>query len=506
MQDSDWSALVAHLTEAETLSGVLGVLGWDEQTYMPPKAAALRGSQVALLSRLHHERITDERIGRWLERLESDPNTSADPVRRACLRNLGRLYRSERRVPSALVGALAEAKSRGFQAWIEAKKTSRFDCFAPILKELLDLSRKRAEAIDRKRHPYEVMLEQFDPGTSVESLRAMFARLRHGLVPLIEAIAKTEPPPPLGGGFDVDRQWILSREVAAALGYDLEGGRLDRSEHPFSTGQGAGDVRITANLIESDLLSGLGGTIHETGHALYEQGLPSALVGTTVREAASYGLHESQSRFWENFIGRSRPFATWLATKVESHFPGREYPVGLGCAEALFRANNRVVPGLVRVFADEVTYNLHIIIRFELELALFEDKLTVDELPVAWNQKYHEYLGVTPPDDARGVLQDVHWSGAAFGYFPSYTLGNLYAASLGAAIEEAIPDLWRRVERGDFAPILGWLREHIHQKGHLLEAPEIVRAAVGDRDHVEDLLTYLWGRQGAMYGVTRPRA
>ena len=313
MQASEWSALVAHLTEIETLDGVMGVLGWDEQTYMPKKAAALRGAQLALLSRLHHERSTDERIGRWLAQLEKDPATARDPVRSACLRNLGRAYRREKRVPAALVDQMARARSEGFQAWIDAKQSSSFERFAPVLQTLLDLSRRRAEAIDPSRHPYEVLLEQYDPGTSVESLRAMFGRLREGLVPLIDAISRQPQQPELDGGWDEAKQWALSRDVSAALGYDFEGGRLDRSEHPFSTGQGPGDVRITAHLDPDDLLSGLGGTIHETGHALYEQGLPAQHTGTTVREAASYGLHESQSRFWENYVGRSRPFAAWLA-------------------------------------------------------------------------------------------------------------------------------------------------------------------------------------------------
>lgn len=497
MQATEWSALVAHLSEIEILEGVMGVLGWDEQTYMPPRAAELRGAQQALLSRLSHERITDERIGRWLEVLEG--TASKDPVRAACVRNLGRTYRREKRVSPELVDKLARARSEGFQAWIEAKKTSRFDRFAPILQTLLDLSRERALAIDKKRHPYEVLLEQFDPGTSVDGLRTTFARLRNGLVPLIEAIAKAEPLPALGGSWDVGRQWALSREVATTLGYDFEGGRLDESEHPFTTGQGQGDVRITAHLVANDLLSGLGGTIHETGHALYEQGLPNEHAGTTVREAASFGLHESQSRFWENFVGRSRPFSAWLATRIAAHFP--ESPVEV---DRLYRALNRVEPGLIRVAADEVTYNLHIIIRFEIELALFEGTLKVKDLPEVWNAKYREYLGVSPPDDARGVLQDVHWSGGAFGYFPSYTLGNLYAASLGAAMQSEVPDLWAKVEGGDFAPILVWLREKVHRQGHFLEAPEIIRAAVGERDHVEDLLAYLWGRQGALYGVKRP--
>ena len=352
------------------------------------------------------------------------------------------------------------------------------------------------EAIDPARHPYDVALEDFDPGTTLASLREMFARLRDGLGTLLEAIAARPQLPALDASFDAATQVALHRRVAAALGYDFDAGRLDHAEHPFTSGHGPGDVRITTHIEPDDLLGSLGGTIHETGHALYEQGLPGDLAGTTVAEAASFGLHESQSRFWENFIGRSRPFCEWLAGVVREHFP--DAPVD---GETLFRASNRVDTSLIRTAADEVTYNLHIIVRFELEVALFEGALAVKDLPEAWNARYAEYLGVTPPDDARGVLQDVHWASGAFGYFPSYTLGNLYAASLGATLERELPDLWERVGRGELGPVLAFLRERVHEKGHLEEAPTIVRAAVGERDHVADLLSYLRGRHGALYGV-----
>ncbi len=492
--ETSWDALVDHIGSIETLRGVLGTLGWDEQTMMPPNAQKLRGRQRALLSRLAHDRMTDPRIGDWLADLED----AEDPVQRACHRNLGRVYRRERRVPGELVDQLARARSDGFAAWIDAKKHADFSRFAPHLSTLLDLSRRRAEAIDPDRHPYEVLLEEFDPGTSVASLRAMFARLRDGLTPLLSAIATRPQIPVLDTPLDTTKQKALHSDVAAALGYDFDGGRLDHAEHPFTTGLGQGDVRITTHIMERDLLGGLGSTIHEAGHGLYEQGLPYQHTGTTVAHAASYGLHESQSRFWENFIGRSAPFCRWLATRVEAHFPG----AGID-GELLFCASNRVERGLIRVQADEVTYNLHVIVRFELELALFEGTLAVDDLPAAWNARYEEYLGVQPPDDTQGVLQDVHWSGAAFGYFPSYTLGNLYASSLGAKLESELPDLWSRVEAGDFAPVLAFLREHVHQHGHLHEAPDVIHAAVGERDHVDDLLTYLWDRHGTLYGVTR---
>jgi carboxypeptidase Taq len=493
MSDS-WTELVEHVRRIETLSGIMGTLGWDEQTMMPPKAAELRGAQQALLSGILHQHVTDERVARWLAELEG----ATDPVKAACRRNLGRDYARERRVPASLVTELARARSEGFAAWIEGKRTSSFATFAPKLEKLLDLSLRRAEAIDPKRHPYEIVLEEFDPGTSVDALRLMFSRLKNGLTPLLDAIAARPQLPRFDRELDPAGQSKLMRDVAEGLGYDFGAGRIDTAEHPFTSGHGAGDVRITTKIEPRDLLSGLSGTIHETGHALYEQGLPHAWDGTTAAMAASFGLHESQSRFWENYIGRSRPFCTWLSERIAKHLP----PID---ADTLYRAANRVERGLIRVRADEVTYNLHIIIRFELEIALFEKTLSIADLPEAWNARYEQYLGVTPPNDAQGVLQDVHWSGASFGYFPSYTLGNLYAASLGAALERELPDLWERVERGDFSAVLGFLRERIHSKGHLTEAPEIVRAAVGERDHVEDLLAYLWRRHGALYGVERPR-
>ncbi len=489
-----WDALVEHVGRIETLEGVMGTLGWDEQTMLPPKGSALRGAQRALLAELSHGWTTDPRIEGWLAELEG----AADPVQRACRRNLGRTYTRERRVPPELVGAMARAESEGFQAWIEAKRDSDFARFEGPLTRILELSLRRAEAIDPRRHPYEVTLEAFDPGTSIDSLRDMFGRLRDGLGPLLDAIAARPQVEPIEDEIDPAAQEALHRDVARALGYDFDGGRLDRSVHPFTSGHGPGDVRITTRIEPRDLLSGLGGTIHEVGHGLYEQGLPHAHAGTTVAKPASYGLHESQSRFWENFIGRSRPFCGWLAGRARELLPGADLS-----AERLFRASNRVERGLIRVHADEVTYNLHIVVRFEIELALFEGRLSVKELPEAWNARYEEYLGVCPPDDARGVLQDVHWGSGAFGYFPSYTLGNLYAASLGRALEEERPTLWDDVGDGRFGEVLAFLRDRVHQHGHLDETPERMKAAVGERDHVEDLLSYLWQRAAEVYGVER---
>ena len=493
---SSWTALTEHCAEIDVLEGATGVLGWDQQTNLPKGAAAARGAQLALMSRLLHERATDSRIEGWLRDLEGG---DLDELQAASLRNMRRGYDRIVKVPADLVVRLSTASSDGFGAWIHAKEHNDFAFFAPHLENLVALKREKAHAIDPDVHPYDALLTGYDPGATTADLRVMFARLREGLVELIDAVRDVEAMPLVDGKFAVEAQMALNTEVATALGYDFNRGRMDAAEHPFTIGLHADDVRITTHLYETNLLGGLGGTVHESGHAMYEQGLPKQHAGTGINRAASIGLHESQSRFWENYIGRSQPFFNWFQPLLEKHFPG----CGVS-ADDLYRGANRVVPGLIRVTADEVTYNLHIIARFELEVALMEGSLAVADLPEAWNEKYRKYLGITPPDDARGVLQDVHWSGGAFGYFPSYTLGNLYAASLGATMTSELDDLWGRVEAGDFSPILSWLRDRIHQHGHMLDAPDRMRVVVGERDSVEDLLAYLWGRHGTLHGLTRP--
>ena len=494
--ETAWNHLREHTSELETIGAVSGLLGWDQQVNMPPKAGAFRGEQLAVLSKLIHTRRTSPKVGEWLDVLEGADLTE---LQAAGVRNLRRDYDRSTKLSEGLVERIARAESAGFEAWVKAKNTDDFATFEPHLATLVELTKERAAAISSDTPAYDVLLESFDPGTTTADLRVTFARLRTGLVELLDAIRDAEPLPAVTETFHAEGQLKLHTELLESLGYDLQGGRLDAAEHPFTIGLGPGDVRITTHIHPNDLLNGLGSTIHEAGHGMYEQGLPVDFVGTGVRSAASLGLHESQSRFWENFIGRSLPFFRWLEPRLRGHFPGTS--VG---ANELYAGANRVVPGLIRVEADEVTYNLHIIVRFELELALMEGRLDPRDMPDAWNEKYKEYLGITPPSNAKGCLQDVHWASGAFGYFPSYTLGNLYASSLGVQLQRDLPSLWDGVGAGEFGPILSWLREKVHHKGHLMDAPEIVRAAVGERDSVEDLLTYLWGRHGAAYGVTRP--
>jgi len=489
-----FESLTQHLGRHEQLENIAAVLAWDQQTYLPPAAGEARGAQLSFLAGERHEVLVDDRLQGWLDELAGRDDLTA--TQQASVRNVGRAVQRARAVPSALVRRLARLTSDGFSAWMAAREANDFQAFAPILAEIVEAKLEEATLIDPERAAYDVLLEPFDPGTSVATLAPMFDRLGAGLAELLVAIRERPAIDAVVTAVPTDVQLAWHRSIVDGLGYDLTSGRLDLAEHPFTIRLGPRDVRITTRVDAADVLSGIGGTVHEAGHAMYEQGLPH-LPGTMVGVAASMGLHESQSRFWENFVGRSRPFFSFAAARLEAVGGPRLD------ADALYRSANRVHPGLVRVEADEVTYNLHVIVRFELERALFCGELRVDELEEAWNQRYAELLGVTPPDARQGVLQDVHWSGGAFGYFPSYTLGNLYAASFGRAVEAAMPSVWDDIASGAFDGVLSWLRDHVHRHGHHLDAPDLVRQVVGPRDHVADLLDYLWGRHGALYGAQR---
>ncbi len=488
-----WNDLLSHMQRIETLSNISALLHWDQQTGMPQAAGKGRGEQSAMLAGMVHELHVDPRVQDWLAAVEPGD----DRTKQAAVRNLGRVVQRATCVPTELVERRARLESEGFAAWIDARQSGDFDRFAPLLQQLLDASRERAQAISPDRDPYDVILEDYDPGTTRAHLTPMFARLRDGLHELVEAVRELPSPPPVRDAVPESVQLSWHRDLLDAMGYDFAAGAMAKAAHPFTIRLGPADVRITTRVLEDDVLSGLGGSVHEAGHAMYEQGLPD-LPGTGVGSAASMGMHESQSRFWENFIGRSRPFLAWAAERLADDGGPRLDP------EAMYRAANRIHPDLIRVEADEVTYNLHIIVRYELEQALFSGDLAVADLPDAWVERYRDLLGVDVPNVSRGVLQDVHWAHAAFGYFPSYTLGNLYAASFGVAIESEIPDLWEQVRRGHFATVLGWLRDRVHREGHHLDSPDLMRQVVGDRDHVDDLLAYLWGRHGALYGAERP--
>ena len=490
--DTAWASLQGRVAELEALEGVMQLLEWDQQTMMPSGGAPHRGSQLSTLSGLMHDRLSDPKIGDWLSHLDADN----DPVRAAAVRNVRRDHERAVKVPSRLVSEIAEASNSGFTAWMNAREQNSFTPFQPALERLVELRRSEISALGPAEHPYDHLLDQYDPGSTTAQLQPLFARLRTELAAFIAEVSQHDGPQPISGQWDIEGQQRLSDTVISAIGFRLSDGRLDASQHPFTVGMGTGDVRLTTHLYADDLLGGLTGTVHEAGHGMYEQGLPSNHTGTSVASAAGMGLHESQSRFWENVIGRSEPFFEWLVPHITEQWPDNTLT-----AADWFGHANRVERSLIRVQADEATYNLHIIIRFELELKLLTGEISVADLPEAWNAAYSALLDIQPTNPNDGVLQDVHWSGGLFGYFPSYTIGNLYASSFRFQMEADIPDMWQQVSHGDFAPILGWLRDKVHRHGHLLDAPEIFHNAVGDRDPVADMMTHLRGRQGALYGI-----
>jgi carboxypeptidase Taq len=490
--EAAWAQIKGRVGELEALDEVAQLLEWDQQTMMPSGGAPHRGKHLATISGLQHSRLADPSVSDWLDTLSG----TEDPDQLAAARNLRRRHDRAVRVPVSLVQRLAEASNEGFGTWLQAKAADDFSIFEPSLVKLVALRREEVAHLGPAAHPYDHLLDLFDPGSTTAQLQPMFARLSHELADFIQQVGALDGPAPLTEAYSVKGQAELSERILAKIGFRTQDGRLDIAAHPFTVSMGTGDVRLTTRYQADELLSGLGSTIHEAGHGMYEQGLPKHWAGTGLAQAAGMGMHESQSRFWENIIGRSEPFIQWMAPIMQEIWPDKQIS-----AEHLYGAANRVQPSLIRVEADEATYNLHIVIRFELELALLAGELEVCDLPEAWASAYERVLGIRPPGPAQGVLQDVHWSAGLFGYFPSYTIGNLYAASFRFKMEEDLPDLWAQVGAGEFQAVLDWLRAHVHALGHSMDAPEIFAHAVGNRDPVADLMAHLKNRHGALYGL-----
>jgi carboxypeptidase Taq len=404
-------------------------------------------------------------------------------------------------VPSSLVAELSEATSKAKQAWKQAREADDFSIFAPHLETLVDLSVEKAEAIGYDDEPYDALLEEFEPGLSTAEVASTFENLREDLVPLVDAIADSPQldDDPLHRSYPQAKQKEFGEQVLAELGYDFDRGRQDVSAHPFTTSFSPSDVRVTTRYDENYLPTAFFSMIHEGGHALYEQGVDPDLARTPLADGASLGMHESQARFWENHVGRSRPFWRHYFPRLQETFPEALSDTSL---DAFYRAINRVEPSLIRVEADEVTYNLHVMLRFELERGLIDGRLAVNDLPTLWNEAMDDYLGVVPDTDANGVLQDVHWSMGSFGYFPTYTLGTLTAAQLTEAIRDDLPDVDEQVANGQFDDILGWLRTHVHQHGQKLEAPALLRRATGQELSADPWLRYANNKFGALYDLS----
>jgi carboxypeptidase Taq len=493
--------LATHSRETALLGSVARLLGWDQRTYIPLKGHAHRADQLALMARLIHERETDPRVGEHLSQVEGSELT-ADPGSPEAVnaREWRRTFERATRIPPELAEALAKAAAEGETAWEQARPQNDWPGFLPFLERLVDLSRQEAEALGYTTEPYDALLDGYEVGETAAGLESLFRNLRESLVPLVDAIRGSSRVPDvavLHRHYPRALQEQFSREAVVKIGYDLEAGRLDPTAHPFSTGLGPGDVRITTRYDENFFSTAFFGTLHETGHALYNQGLPPKHWGTPRGHSISLGIHESQSRMWENLVGRSLGFWEHFFPKAQALFPSLQ-DVSL---ETFHFAINQVAPSLIRVEADEVTYNLHIIFRFELERSLINGGLQARDLPEAWNAKIQEYLGLTPPDDRDGVMQDVHWSGGHLGYFPTYTLGNIYAAQFFAKASGELGDPAGLFARGEFETLLDWLRRNIHSQGSRHRPRDLVRVVTGEDRDSRFLVEYLSDKVKALYAL-----
>ena len=494
---SAYEALGSDLRETAVLASAGAVLAWDQETQLPPRGAALRADQLAALSSIVHERRTRAEVAEWIAAAEADAELTSDPAIAANLREIRRDYERATRLPGPLVRDLAQTAALSQNAWRAAREASDFSSFAPWLEKTLALARDKAACYrgDGDGSDYDALLDEYEPDATAEPLERVFGELRSRLTPLIAEITGARPP--TAGPLDaleipVPRQIELNRLVAARIGFDFDAGRLDVSTHPFCEGIGPGDTRLTTRFREDRFLDALSSTMHEAGHGLYEQGLPKdEHAGQPLSEAASLRIHESQSRLWENLVGRSHAFWRWALPEARRTLGS---DLGGATVDDLFAAANRVQPGLIRVDSDEATYNLHVMLRFDLERALLAGDLSVRDLPAAWNDRMRADLGLEVPDDRRGCLQDIHWSMGAIGYFPTYTLGNLYAAQLWEAARRDLPDLDDTMSRGDFAPLLLWLRDRIHRHGRRYSAAELCRKATGAELSAEPFFRYLEGK------------
>jgi carboxypeptidase Taq len=493
--------LKTHLAEYIDLNHAVGLLSWDQQAYMPPGGTEDRGNQIATLSHLAHQAITSADLGRLLDDLlpeaaQMDP----DSDEAALIRVADRFYRKETRIPTDWVSRFSKASTLAFDAWAKAKRESNFATFRPFLEEVIRLRQEYASFFAPYGHIYDPFLDDFEPGLKTSEVQAIFAVLRSEQVELIKAISQGPQPDAtfLSQPFSEAAQRDFGIEITRKLGYDWTRGRLDVTSHPFTSSFGQGDVRITTRFDPNYLPGALFGIIHETGHALYDQGHAPAYRHTLLSNGASMAVHESQSRMYENLVGRSRAFWKFFYPRLQTYFPGQLGSVSL---ETFYRAINKVIPSLIRVEADEATYNLHIMLRMELEIGLMEGSLAVKDLPQAWNSHMQDSLGLIPTDDARGVLQDVHWSYGYIGYFPTYALGNLVSAQLWEKILEEIPDLPQQFEMGEFGALLAWLRKNVHQYGAKYQPQVLTERVTGSKIDPTPYLRYLKSKYGELYGL-----
>ena len=489
------------LAEVSDLSHAALLLEWDQETYMPPGGVQSRSEQLSTLLRLSHVRFTSGEVGGLLDSLEGKVDGDFDSDDASLVRVTRRDYEEARKLSPDLIAEVARAGSTARPVWEKARHDENYTLFAPYLEKNVELNRRIADALGYKERPYDALLNRTEPGMKTSELEAIFAELKEAIVPLVADIgrhADAVDDRVLRREFDTDLQVSYALEVVKRLGYDLERGRQDISTHPFSSGFGPDDVRITTRVSREFFNECLFGSIHESGHAMYEQGMGRDIARTPLYGGASPGVHESQSRLWENLVGRGRAFWRYFYPSLQAVFHESLHNVD---EETFYRAVNRSYPSLIRVEADEVTYNMHVLLRFELENEMLEGKLKVMDLPEAWNARVKSYLGVDVPNDRQGALQDIHWSFVSFGIFPGYTIGNLIGAQLMEKVRADIPDLDSQIERGEFGALLGWLRKNVHRHGRKFTPNELMERATGKPLTAMPWIAYVRKKFGALYGL-----
>jgi carboxypeptidase Taq len=489
------------VAEVADINHSLALLNWDQQVFMPPGGSEERGYMMGTLGKIAHEKFTSDEMGKLLDDLkkhlpELDPNSDEYRIISVTAKD----YEKSTCVPAEFIGEQAEVVSAAQQAWMEARAKSDFSIFRPHLEKVVELSQRFVTFFPPAEHPYDTLLDTFEPGMKTSEVKAIFEDLRPQQVELIRAIAQR---PQVEDGFmhlayDEKTMWDFSVEVASAFGYDWKRGRQDPTTHPFCQSIGPDDVRITSRWVPDLPFALLFGTMHETGHALYEQGVNHTWNRTALESGASLGVHESQSRMWENLVGRSHAFWEHFYPRLQEHFKTQLGNVSL---VQFYRAINKVQPAFIRVEADEATYNLHIMLRLEMEIAMLEGSVLISDLPEIWNAKMHDYLGIVPPNAAKGVLQDIHWSGGMLGYFSTYALGNLISVQLWEKIKSTNPDLDIQLCDGNFASLLSWLRDNVHQYGRKYQPQELVERVTGSKIDSAPYVRYLKNKYSEIYGL-----
>tara|TARA_Y100001954_G_scaffold102816_1_gene111882 strand:- start:575 stop:2110 length:1536 start_codon:yes stop_codon:yes gene_type:complete len=495
-----YDELLNLLKDIDLTSQVRSLLGWDQEVLMPPNAARLRGEQMAWISRELHDRKTSPRIGELLDKLES--SSDLNEVEEANVRLAREGYEKATKLPTEFVSEMAKHNSKAVISWTEARERDDFSIFRDDLAKSIEFARKKADYLGYENLRYDALLDIYESGLTVARLDPLFDGLRNEVAPLIRSVSERGEGPDMS--WITDNVWSregqerLSQKVSEAIGFDFKSGRRDASTHPFCGGPNPDDVRWTTRYNDEDPFGSLYGSMHETGHGTYEQGRPRDLDFQPAGYANGLGIHESQSRLWENQIGRSYEFCQWVLPLWKEEFPENTKDLD---AEKLWKSVNLIEPSLIRVDADEATYNIHIMIRYEIEKLLISGDLEVDDLPDKWDDMYEEYLGVRAEDRSSGVLQDIHWSMGAIGYFPTYTLGNLYSAQLLKAARDELPEHDSQISRGEFLPLLNWMREKVHRRGSVLEPAELIEEACGTPPSPEAFVEYLKRKVTLLYGI-----